>query len=241
MPRKLVDFRLRTDHEIILILLASSKKVNMAEILKYFGTNLKVSGPFRSVPLEWSIPADGPVLLKPITKQRYRRLLTLKSYIASFSILLIALQAVYNHNSSVLTWMILAMISTCDSHQYFCRTKAAQLSNIVNELIRFDQIYPKRQRKLLEMSVLQVLSTVMVPAVFLTQIVIPTGAVFGFHWNNPWKPSLAGYWLIPKPGILEHDISFQVSRILVLLYNFWVWAFIVQGPVVVIALVQTLF
>ncbi len=215
----------------------------MAEILKYFGTNLAISGFLRSVPLEWFSPKDAPKLLKPITKPGYNRFLTIKSHIATLSILLIALQAIYtanDPNSSLITWMIFAMISTCDSHQYFCRTKAAELSDIVNSLIQFDQRYPKKQRKLSEMSVLQLLSTVMVPAVFLTQFVIPIGAVFGFHWNNPWKASLAGYWLIPKLNDIETWISFQVSKILVLLFNYGIWAFIVQGPVVVIALCQTL-
>lgn len=72
-----------------------------------------------------------------------------------------------------------------------CLTKAAEIAELANVFIQFDNMYPKTIRKLFELPTQQLFGMLMAKVIFLSQFVVPTGVVFGFHLNDPWRPSLA--------------------------------------------------
>ncbi len=95
--------------------------------------------------------------------------------------------------------MLIFNISACVYYLHVSKAKAAEISELINAFIQFDKMYPKRAKKLADISLKQRLGMLMATLLFFSQNVDPFGVAFGFRFNDPWKTSLARYWLIPKP------------------------------------------
>ncbi len=226
----------------------------MASILKYFGTNYQVAGPLKSMPFEWFSPAPSIApnkRMRAINSNNGRITLKQKIRIATATLILLFVQSIHsgldknsNKNESVINGMLLAMLITCTLFLNLCPIKAQEIATFINGLLQFDEMYPKIQNKLNKMSATEILSIMFVKSYKLTQYLVPIGAVFGLHWSNPWKASLAGYWLIPKQCNFECGFGTQiyvyVIQFTVLAFNFWFLVFVMTAGIVTTALIQNL-
>ncbi len=225
----------------------------MGEIIKLFGTNLKVSGILHSIPLEWFCPpkpAYSSKLLRPINDIKYTKTLKRKSFIATATLFIILCQGLVSlKNSSIadtdIYWLVVIFIFTGTYFQNLSRTSSSEFAVFINALIQFDFMYQKQPRLLGNITAIEFLSSVFVQALFLTEFIIPAWAVFVLNWNQSWKISLAGYWLIPNSAL--EILGFDASKILqvfviavVLVYNFWMFCFVFKGPTLVVSLIQNL-
>ncbi len=227
----------------------------MADILRYYGTNLKISGPLHGIPLEWfspSAPTYSDKLLRPINDRIKIRNLNKQSLLSMVTIFILMVQGVQSSNSDgdelnyqpVVLGLFLIILVMSTFQSVLCRLKTLALAELINGLIQFDRLYPKRQKKLREMSIYELFSLLMPKAGFSWQVTISIGTVFGLHWSNPWKITLAGYWLIPKEINSEcqiiSTIYFVICRIVVMMLNFWNWTFVVCAPAFVYVVIHTL-
>lgn len=225
----------------------------MAEILLNFGSKIQISGPFRTVLLEWFSPEIATYsakLLRSIDSEPTYRAFKIKSNILLVTTIVVVLQMVFDltRNSgsiqSIMTCCVTIMILSFSYIViHLCRMFASQIALLINGLIQFDHLYEKRKRNFRNMSVLEILNKIMTKSAFWAQLLIPAGFVVGLHWNNPWKASLAGYWVIPKPSYLETGTLAQVLiliiKFVVMLFNVWIWMFGVNGPVFLVAVIYT--
>ncbi len=134
----------------------------------------------------------------------------------------------------VLPGLLIFISVACIFYLHICHQKAPQIAELVNAFIQFDKMYPTIERKLVDLPILRMFGTVMAKLLFLSLFAVPFGAVFGVHLNDPWKASLAGFWLIPKPsnkpGFLLEYIAFGI-KIFVLAFNYWTWNVVAAGIV----------
>lgn len=226
----------------------------MADILKVYGSNLKMSGPFHAIPLQWLKSKEtlySPKFLIAIEEERYRVTLARKCYLAGATFLLIIFQEVLHLNFSstissdeITFWLLIVVLIASNCFLNFTRHTASQLAELINGLIQFDSMYPKEQKTLKETSIREILSNIMARAVVFSQYMIPVGAVFGLHWNNPWKSSLAMFWLIQKPAVETQNVflhTIQVgTKLVVMFYNLWMWVFVMAGPGFTVGVLQNL-
>lgn len=75
------------------------------------------------------------------------------------------------------------------------------------------------------------------------QLLIPLGFVVSLHWKNPWKASLAGYWLIPNPshigtGALAQALTMIVKTVVVI-FNVWIMMFGINAPAFFVVVLYT--
>ncbi len=221
----------------------------MADILKFYGSNFTISDPFYSIPLEWFTPAKqtySKKLLRTSQTQEAKKALKFKSIISAATFALILFQAIQNSlcqndaaKSSILNWMLLFLLTMGNYHVYICRIKAIEMSAFINGLIQFEQMYPKIPHRFKKMKLQELACLATVFGVTASQYILPFGITFGFHWVYPWKFSLAGYWLIPKPNnitgsILARGVALGI-KILVMVYNCWIWYFVIFGTGFVVA------
>lgn len=227
----------------------------MAPLRVVLEKNLKISGSLHTIPLEWytsTNPAYSGKLLRPITKSSTSICLEIKSFLSKATILMIIFQTVYksfeqngsNSQQLVINWMLLAMIVPCTFHLQFCKLNASELAAFLNALIQFDKMYPKQPKTFSEMKLQDLLGVVILKAAPVTQVVVPLGAVFGLHLMNPFKASLGGYWLIPDPNTVDKIINGKIPAIVikfaVLLYNYWIWNFMLTMALFVVIILHYL-
>lgn len=225
----------------------------MAEVLKNFGTNVRISGPFQTIPLEWfspSKPTYSTRLLRAVDSKPTDRALKIKTSILLGTIVVIIFQTIldFTHNSNTIqsgmsSSVAILNLSLSYLHIHFCRILAQQIVLLINGLLQFENLYKKPKRKLSNMSVFEILNRMMIKLVILSYVLLPLGIVFGFHWNHPWKASLAGYWLIPKPNTVGTGIfAIVLTTILkhvVLFFKYWVWMFGIMAPVFVVGAIHS--
>lgn len=95
----------------------------------------------------------------------------------------------------------------------------------------------------LEYSKMELLNVLFAHAMYITSIILPIGFVYGLHWMDPCKPSLAGYWLIGEcsENALHSPLSVcPFTKITILLLNHWAWQFGYSITIFVIAGIQIL-
>lgn len=226
----------------------------MAAIQKIYGSNLKISGLFHTVPLEWysvAKPLYSSKLLRHINKTA-QNVLKRKTLLATATIIVIIIQGILQTKfikstacqDPTLLMMIIFMLMASNCYVHFCKNEAKNIANLLNGLIQFDKMYPSKPRKFVNMSLEEMACVVMVKFAFFSGVVIPIGIVFGFHWKYPWKTSLAGYWLIPETNDQQNGALYKfvqtVCKLFVLLYNLWLWMFVVAAPVFVAGMLYTL-
>ncbi len=225
----------------------------MAEIVKNFKSKIKISGSFKTVPLEWfspRIPTYSPKMLRSIDSKKAHQAFTIKTHILLGTVVVIILQMIFDFKqksdsiqSVMLCCITLLILSISYVVVHLCRIFSPQIASLINGLIQFDHFYEKRKRKFKNMPVLEILAQIMIRSSLLAQLIVPFGIVVGLHWNHPWKASLAGYWLIPKPSYLGNGILAQIAilivKLVVMLLNIWIWMFGTNAPIFLIAVVYT--
>lgn len=227
----------------------------MSAIIKFFGENWKICGLFQSLPLEWYAPVYvqySPVLLRSTSNIHKRKLLSMKLVVLAVTMLVLLLQAIWqgkyeaqkDTSNTLTTWLSIALFLAFIIDTFICFAKASEIAEMVNGFIQFDYIHKQTATKSwTSLSSHEMLTALMAYAVILTQILLPLGFVFGLHWHNPWKASIAGYWLITKrvysfadmDGILE-----LLTRVLILTANYWIWSIVINGPCFAAGVLHTL-
>lgn len=225
----------------------------MSEILKNFGTPAKISGVFQSLPLEWyspNVPTYSRKLLRVVDSKPGRRSFHAKLYIFMLTILLIIFQAIADFmvtgdaiRSGIPCSVTLMVLSYSYFDTHICRIFAPQIASFVNGLLQFDHLYEPRKQKFKNMSVLEKSNAVYRKLVSWAEVPFPLGISLGSHWHNPWKTSLAAYWLIPKTCLLENGTISEIItlfiKVVVMLYNSWVWIFGFKACVFVVTVIYT--
>ncbi len=207
----------------------------MANIQTLLEKNLNISNRFYTIPLEWA----SAKRFIPTTTKSWKRCLKVKSIISKIIPFSIILQTIYkyakhgneNDLEIVTTCLVLGMIIPLAFFFHFCQNIAPELASFLNGLIQFEQMYhPKKSKKLSEMKLQDILQILILKLAPLTQLLLPFGVVFGLHWMNPYKASLAGYWLIldsPKENdCWYYKITAAVNKLIVLGINYWTWNFL---------------
>lgn len=230
----------------------------MTKILKVFGTNLRISGPFHSVPLEWFAPSQltySKKLLRVIETKSAEKSLKLNSFVSTVTVVMLWIQVIhgflrssYNDpkNSSILPFGFVLLLTASNVYFHICRMKRVQIAELINGFIQFEDIYPILDaRKTFDLPIVQLFGILFARVMFLTQFVVPIGAVFGMHFKNSEKPSLAGYWLIPSDkSDWQNEIMFEYSavgiKLGILLYNYWIWSFLNSSSCFVCGLIHNL-
>lgn len=223
----------------------------MAETVKYFGTNRAISGCFPSIPLKWVSSATKPraTTLHVLNSKNETKNLKFKSYVATAVFLLLIIQCIQafldntsSESENVINIMLLGLLTECIVCLNWSQMRASELAAFINALLEFDQLYPTAPNKLKDMSLQRLTSIINVKALILTEYLLPVGATFGLHWNNPWKASLAGYWLIPNPGDFKCGILSKIylhgTKLIVMAFNCWFWMFVVGAGCIVNAVVH---
>lgn len=227
----------------------------MSAIIKFFGKNWKICGIFQSLPLEWYAPVHvsySPILLRSISNIQKLRVLSMKFVVLAVTMLVLILQAILqgkykaqkDTSNTLTTWLAIALFLAFIIDTFICHAKAPEIAEMVNGFIQFDCIHNKKATKSWKsLSSHEILTAMMAYAVIMTQILLPLGFVFGLHWHNPWKASLAGYWLISKRMYSFRDMAgiFEVlTRVLILTANYWIWAIVINGPCFAAGVLHTL-
>lgn len=228
----------------------------MAQILKFYGRNRKIWGQCNNVPLEWfrpSQPTYSNKLLRVIENKDAHKALQQKTYDTTATTLLLLFQgtwqvlkngADYNQNM-ILSWVLIILLASLLFDQHVCSHKSAAIAELVNGFIQFEKMYPKRTRNFLDLPVLQRCGNILPNVYFFSQVAWPVGVIFGLHLTDPWKPSLAGYWIIPKvelePGqnILFGYLAIAI-KVILLGYNYWLWNYLTPAALFLIGMVYNL-
>lgn len=226
----------------------------MVDIIKNYGSNFKISGPFSAIPLEWFTSTKeiySPKLLRPINDEHSRVKLARKCYISAVTFLLIIFQHIFaskynpaSKSNEIVIWLIISLLSLSIYYVYFFRKNVSHIAEFINGLIQFDSMYPKNPKTFREMTATEFLSMIMVLAAFLSQILFPLAAVLGLHWTNPRKSSLAMYWLIPEQDFVQGNLFLEMvlifSKLVVMMYNCWMWTFVLNGSAFAVGFLFTL-
>lgn len=206
----------------------------MADFLKIYNS-YTLHGYLNSVPLEYfspTIPTYSKILVRPFTDPKILLRNKIQSLILSCFALAIITQEYYEvyHADEktlpdVLDWMATTFFISMQSIFHICRNKTVEISTLINGLIQFDKMYPKARKKFLDLTKVELLSTVMIYTIACTEYAVPLTFVFGLYWQNPKRTSMLGYWLIPI--VSQNNAKTSASRgllikVAVLLCNWWI-------------------
>lgn len=187
------------------------------------------------------------VSLKDQELARFR--LAWRYYIAALLTIVVAIQCIFKKNDnpmeSVLSWLSLFVLVIGQGFVRELTKKPEEITFLFNTIFRLDSVLPdigenKRTPLLIKMNIM------LVHASMLTVFIAPIGFVYGQHWINLCKPSLAGYWLIPMckstsgyPSTTQASIDFFV-KFFILLFNHWLWMFTIGAACTVTPGILTL-
>lgn len=222
--------------------------------MKLFGSNKSVAGRFHSINLEWyDLTREGPGFEKRIRflkDHKTIRNVKIKSYMFTASLFLLAFQtwsmnSVHNNSSTkILAWVTAAICSAFNFHLHFIRTKAPDTAKFINALITFEKIHIKLSKSTFKRPLVEILMICAIYVAILTKAVVPFCFVFGLHWMYPWKPSLAGFLLIPKfSDTLTISVQNFVAgsvKLSIFMLNYWIWGTGIDVTVFVVGVIQTL-
>lgn len=207
----------------------------MADFLKIYNSKT-LPGYFNSVPLEIFSPPKptySKKLVRPFTDKNLLQKNKAQSYILScFTFAIIAqefFQASYatpKTSPRVLDWLSTAYFFSLQTIFYICRYKSLEISTLINGLIQFENTYPKKRKRCLDLTKVEIFSYLMVYTITYTQYAVPPTFVFGLYWKNPRQPSVLGYWLIP--AVTQANTEFHcgstglIIKVGVLVFNCWI-------------------
>lgn len=60
---------------------------------------------------------------------------------------------------------------------------------------------------------------------YVTIFGFPVMFVYGFHWTEPCKPTLIGYWVLPECNQLFSNCGDFLWKLMVFGFNHWLWSF----------------
>ncbi len=113
-----------------------------------------------------------------------------------------------------------------------CRTHAVAICLYVNGIMLFQNKYHKilYNGSIVSMltrplSQIEKINVRFAYAYCLSALFVPVAFLYGLHWQNPCKPSLIVYWLIPECGNTNKWMWSICGKVIVLLINHWALSF----------------
>lgn len=146
--------------------------------------------------------------------------------------------SIYQSRNSMFDLQILIQFSICVIYIHSCQNKSNTLVNYWNSLFKFKQKYSRVFSDLTwrHLSTIECMNLLFVPSILVCSAVFGPCFILGFHWTNPCKPTLIGYFLMEqcyesvKYEIRSIQFLFNfVVKLLVFVSNIWVWCFGVNG------------
>lgn len=129
---------------------------------------------------------------------------------------------------SVLAWILLVVLYTAATYTFEVRRKAIEIRDCVNALFQLDSILPGKYGERTSLSIK--IYIVFVYIVNLSTVVLPLAFAHGFHWMNPCRLTLSGYFLIPRcHSHGEATITGFIIQFCVITLNHWMWSFVFHG------------
>lgn len=145
----------------------------------------------------------------------------------------------------ILGWISLAILIGCQCCLVEMKRKPTEIRDFINALLQLDFIF-KEETENRRMPLVHKINLAAVYALIMTAIVLPIGFVYIFHWENPCKSTLVGYWAIWKcytsneAADMIPPFADLLSQFLVILLNHWLWSFSLHGAVFCVGLMQIL-
>lgn len=227
----------------------------------YFGIICRVASSLQSVLIRWN-PTNQNLSLKnngqgPAFQKSYY-LLFCKTLVHALMIVVIIIQGYLTfsdqNNDSTFSDRFLfgvGLVYLLSSHSdlHLCRTQASTICLYVNGMLEFGKRYKNnpRNRKKRQNLLIEDLNRSFAYGFFMTMTLLQVVYLYGLHWKHPCRPSVAAYWLIPEchwNGNQIQKVSCQIWNILlkmvIFLWNHWMWSFSLHTGLFVIAGIQIL-
>lgn len=118
-------------------------------------------------------------------------------------------------------------------HLHSCYDQAQEWVLYINSNFDFIEKYKRFGSINRKLSGIERLSIMIGYMVLVSGMVMPPVIVYGLHFKNPCKPSLAGYWLLEqcasdyyriRNNAVEMNLS-MAKKVLLLIVNHWLWNF----------------
>lgn len=107
-----------------------------------------------------------------------------------------------------------------------CQLHAATMCKFTNGLMAFNKMLNSAIK--MKPGLTQIVNVAFAHGIYMTVILVPLLLVFGFHWQNPCKPSIFGNWLIPECIGLAGEYWSYVTvpiKMFILSSNYLWWSF----------------
>lgn len=152
------------------------------------------------------------------------------------------------HNSSIespIQWLTLICLFVTQANFYQLSLKSGVVEKFFNGLFQLDSVLPE-EIKCDQNSLRTKIDIAFVICQLITAILLPVGFVYGLHWKNPCKPTLAGCFLITtclsgtSINHRLHDTIDLITNYAVYILNHWMWSISLHGGVFGVAGFQTL-
>lgn len=216
---------------------------------KFLLLSFKVANQFNSVLIKWDPKAQRMSVSSSYAYQKsmkYKRLLhdAFTFVHVAGGVFSLALGAVDVKNTSNLILLFLSLITSITGYNFqsVLQRNAHEFCVFVNGLGILSKNLKSNPTKL---NLLTALNEIVAYMLLLSAILHVPTIVFGFHFLNPCKPSLMGYWLLPQCWSTQCSSAKNVTntllsvvalfqKILLLVTNYWMVGFgINAGPLAV--------
>lgn len=131
----------------------------------------------------------------------------------------------------VVNGIFLGILLCCMSQVLVCAAKIDEMVLLLNSNFRFEYLHCDKTRIKKPLPLRDKINLVFVWCIIFSALTYPTVFVYGFHWKNPCKPSLVGYWLIEE-CYSDRYKSYQFkemwnifTKFSVLTMNQWMWTY----------------
>lgn len=196
----------------------------------------KVSKIFHSTPLQFSCHEFTIKVAEkssPLFKSFCRKFIC-RFFLCLLAILQIAVAEIKssaNFFDRILYGITLMVLLPSHSILYTCDKQAQKICVLFNGILRFSANH--KNQKSQKPKILVKLCISIAYILPLAAILSPFILVIGFHWQNPCKPSILGYWLleqcskVPTP-IQESSyraLASVITKVIVFGINTWTWLF----------------
>lgn len=189
-------------------------------------------------PVTKQVTLDSNRSTKYLTSGRY--------YLSTCLVTIIGIQCALKEKGSlmekIITWNSLLFLLIGHVYIREFKAKSNEILLLIRNLFQIYHILPSMKENH-KAPLLIKINVAFVYAGMLTVLILPIGFVHGLHWENPCKPALAGYWLIPRchsvtgsTGSLTSFDDFLIQPF-VLVMNHWLWSFSCHAAICAVCMV----
>lgn len=222
----------------------------LTENISLFIKSANLGLPLKGLLFKWDECQNRLKLLPFRSRDLY--LLILKIIILNLATFTIIIQTVTYKGDrlhSLQTGYVIVGLLTFCVHLPVCLWRRDSIIAFVNGLLQFASRYGKTKSTTLRSrsTIIVKLNLLFAHVMYWTGLIMPIAITYGIHFKNPCKPSLPGYWWLEECG--NHDWNNlgqqrshfdKVLKVILFLFNHWLWSFGIHVSVFVIGGVQIL-